>query len=67
MLTLCYVSFSGGNEIESITTHDPLHLFTLEHHDAYKIFPATIFVTTKDSIHRAIGEIEIDLGNMLII
>lgn len=51
-----------GNEIESITTHDPLHLFTLEHHDAYKIFPATIFVTTKDSIHRAIGEIEIDLG-----
>jgi excinuclease ABC subunit B len=54
-----------GNEIESITTHDPLHLFTIEKHDAYKIFPATIFVTTKESIHRAIGEIEIDLGKQV--
>ncbi len=54
-----------GNEIESITTHDPIHLFSIEKHDGYKIFPANIFVTTKESIQRAIGEIEIDLGKQV--
>ncbi len=54
-----------GNEIESIATYHPEHLFLIEKQSSYKIFPANIFVTTKESINRAIGCIEIDLGKQV--
>lgn len=39
------------------------HTITL--FDEYKIYPANIFVTTKERIDRAIGEIELDLGKQV--
>ena len=54
-----------GDEIESIETVDPLSGHTLAIFDEYKIAPANIFVTTKERIDRAIGEIELDLGRQV--
>lgn len=50
-----------GNEIESIETVDPLTGVTTERLNAYRIFPANLFVITKERIFRAIDEIQIDL------
>lgn len=51
-----------GDEIESITAINP-HTMEIEAElDGYKIFPANIFVTTKERTASAIGQIEIDLG-----
>lgn len=49
-----------GDEIEEITTVDPESFRTLEHFDSYRIYPASIFVTTKERINNAIHQIEID-------
>lgn len=54
-----------GDEIESIESVEPLTGITLEQLDAYRIFPANLFVTTKERIFRAIDEIQIDLGKQV--
>ncbi|MFZ6038034.1 MAG: excinuclease ABC subunit UvrB [Bacteroidota bacterium] len=54
-----------GDEIESIEMVDPLTGVTLEQLDAYRIFPANLFVTTKERIFRAVDEIMIDLGKQV--
>ena len=54
-----------GDEIESIETIDPMSGHTIAIFDEYNIAPANIFVTTKERIDRAIGEIEIDLGHQV--
>ena len=54
-----------GEEIESIRTIDPATGGTIEQFDTYKIFPANLFVTTKERIDRAVGEIELDLGKQV--
>ena len=51
-----------GDEIETIETVDPINNHVIASFDDYKIAPANIFVTTQDRINRAIGEIELDLG-----
>ena len=50
-----------GDEIEEIQTVDPLNFHVIETFDAYKIYPASIFVTTKERIAQAIQFIEADL------
>ncbi|MBN2765167.1 MAG: excinuclease ABC subunit UvrB [Paludibacteraceae bacterium] len=50
-----------GDEIDEILTLDPVNLNVLEQFDAYKIYPASIFVTTKERIAQAISYIENDL------
>jgi excinuclease ABC subunit B len=50
-----------GDEIDEILTLDPVNLNVMEHFDAYKIYPASIFVTTKERIAQAISHIENDL------
>ena len=50
-----------GDEIEEIQTVDPINFHVLETFDAYKIYPASIFVTTKERIAEAIQYIEADL------
>ena len=50
-----------GDEIESITSINPSTMTTEDYLDGYKIFPANIFVTTKERTASAIGQIEIDL------
>ncbi|MFR9165170.1 MAG: excinuclease ABC subunit UvrB [Dysgonomonas sp.] len=54
-----------GDEIESIECIDPLSGLTIEHFDEYRIYPANLFVTTKERTIRAIAEIEIDLGRQV--
>lgn len=54
-----------GDEIESIESIDPLTNIKQEVFDEYRIYPANLFVTTKERINRAICEIEIDLGKQV--
>ena len=54
-----------GDEIESIESVDPVTGMTIERLDAYRIFPANLFVTTRERIFRAIEEIQIDLGKQV--
>ncbi len=49
-----------GNEIDEIMTVDPVNYEVIERFDAYRIFPASIFVTTKERIQNAIHLIEYD-------
>ena len=51
-----------GDEIESIQAIDPNTGLTEERFEAFKIFPANIFVTTKERAAAAIAQIELDLG-----
>jgi excinuclease ABC subunit B len=50
-----------GDEIESIESLDPLTNLTIKAFDDYMIYPANIFVTTKERIHQAIKFIQDDL------
>ncbi|MDR3060617.1 MAG: excinuclease ABC subunit UvrB [Dysgonamonadaceae bacterium] len=54
-----------GDEIEDIYSFDPLTSVTISPYDEYHIYPANLFVTTRERINQAIGEIEIDLGKHL--
>ncbi|NDW10389.1 excinuclease ABC subunit UvrB [Dysgonomonas sp. 520] len=54
-----------GDEIESIESIDPISGVRIERFDEYRIFPANLFVTTKERTMRAIAEIEIDLGRQV--
>ena len=54
-----------GDEIEEILTVDPLNLNVLAAFDGYKIYPASIFVTTKERIAQAMQYIEIDLAKQV--
>lgn len=49
------------DEIDEILTVDPINYDIIDSLDAYKIYPASIFVTTKERIAVAINEIEKDL------
>ncbi|MDR0507528.1 MAG: excinuclease ABC subunit UvrB [Dysgonamonadaceae bacterium] len=54
-----------GDDIEDIYTFDPLTGNPIESFDQYSIYPANLFVTTKERINRAIKEIELDLGRQV--
>lgn len=51
-----------GDEIDEILTVEPINLKVTEQFDAYKIYPASIFVTTKERIAQAIQFIERDMA-----
>lgn len=50
-----------GDEVESIEEVDPVSNFTTGRFDTYKIYPANLFMTTKEATIRAIHQIEDDL------
>ena len=54
-----------GDEIESISSINPNTMVVEDHLEGYKIFPANIFVATKERTASAIGQIEIDLGKQV--
>ena len=54
-----------GDEIESISSINPSTMMVESELEGYKIFPANIFVTTKERTASAIGQIEIDLGKQV--
>ena len=50
-----------GNEIEALESFDPLKGHIIEKFDQLRIFPANIFVASKDRINNAIYQIQDDL------
>ena len=50
-----------GDEVESIEEVDPVSNHTTGRFDSYKIYPANLFMTTKETTMRAIHQIEDDL------
>jgi len=54
-----------GDEIDEISTLDPLTGNTIDQLDNISFFPASIFVTTKERMKSAIQAIEIDLGKQV--
>jgi len=50
-----------GDEIEELTSFDPLNGHTLERFETVRIYPANIFMTTKERLHNAIHSIQDDL------
>lgn len=54
-----------GNEIESLEVLDPVTQFVKESVDSFKIFPATLFATTKERLASALGNIDVDLGTQV--
>ena len=54
-----------GDEIESIQTLHPIDQVSLGSHDSFKIYPANLFVTTKERIGNALGQMEVDLGKQV--
>lgn len=54
-----------GDEIESISTFYPTDYVTLGSHDAFKIFPANIFVTSNERMAAGLAQIELDLGEQV--
>ena len=62
---ICYrVTFFDG-EIESIHTIDPTSGARIESIEEITIFPANMFVTTKERIDKAVGNIYVDLGKRI--
>ncbi|MDB2675073.1 excinuclease ABC subunit UvrB [Flavobacteriales bacterium] len=58
---IAYKIHFWGDEIEEIESFDPVNNSTLEKFDYLRIFPATIFVASKDRIQSAIHQIQDDL------
>lgn len=54
-----------GDEIESMELLDPITLLPREKVDGFNIYPANIFVTSKESMANALGKIDIDLGTQV--
>lgn len=54
-----------GDEIESISSLNPESMETELQLEGYKIFPANIFVSTKERTASAIHQIELDLGKQV--
>jgi len=55
-----------GNEVDSISTLDPVTLETIEEFDTYNIYPATIFCTNPDKQAAAIAQIKLDLATQVL-
>ena len=51
-----------GDEIEKIQTVDPSTGVVLDNLDSFNIYPANIFVTSKERMASAIDQISVDLG-----
>lgn len=58
----CYRVVFYDNEIEAIYAVDPMTGQRLESLERIVVYPANLFVTTRERIERAIREIQLDLG-----
>lgn len=54
-----------GDEIEAINTLHPIDGVSLGSHDRFKIYPANIFVTSRERQASAIAQIQLDLGQQV--
>lgn len=61
----CYRILFFDDEIEAIYSIDPISGHKLEQLEQVNIFPANLFVTTKERIAEAISQIYIDMGKQI--
>jgi len=54
-----------GDEIEEIESFDPISNAILENFEKLTIYPANMFVTSKEVLHNAIDQIALDLGKQI--
>ncbi len=54
-----------GDEIESLTVMQEVSMEVIEKCDSVKIFPANIYVTTKERMNAALAQIELDLDEQV--
>lgn len=54
-----------GDEVESLSTFDPLTGYQISDEEYLKIYPANIFVTSHEQMKRALREIQEDLGKQV--
>ena len=54
-----------GDEIETITTLHPLDNVSLGTHDSFLIYPANLFVTSRERQAAALAKMEVDLGDQV--
>ena len=54
-----------GDEIERISSFDPMTGVEIDQQDELNIYPTNLFVTTQDRINQAIGQIDVDLGTQV--
>ena len=54
-----------GDEVESMELLDPLTMLPRESVEGFIIYPANIFVTSKESMANALGKIDVDLGTQV--
>lgn len=49
-----------GDEVEEIQTIDPVNQHIIDRYESFNLYPASIFVTTKERIESAVGQIAYD-------
>lgn len=54
-----------GDEIERLSSFDPQTGREINEQDELNVYPTTLFVTTKERMDRAVGEIDVDLGTQV--
>ncbi|MDH6304247.1 excinuclease ABC subunit B [Parabacteroides sp. PH5-13] len=54
-----------GDEIERLSSFEPLSGREIDEQDELNIYPTNLFVTTQDRINMAIGQIDVDLGKQV--
>jgi len=62
--TAIRISF-WGDEVDEILTFNPLDGHTIDKLDYIRIFPASIFMTTKDRLNQGIDQIVLDMGKQV--
>ncbi len=61
----CFRILFFDDEVEAIQIIDPLSGQRLQSLDELTLYPTSLFVTTKERIHRAVQEIYLDLGKQI--
>lgn len=54
-----------GDEIERLSSFDPITGREIDEQSELNIYPTNLFVTTQDRINAAIGQIDVDLGRQV--
>jgi excinuclease ABC subunit B len=54
-----------GDEIEEILTFDPINGHSIDELESIRIYPASIFMTTKERLHFGIDQIVLDMGRQV--